>query len=172
MEETKTIRPARPPQRGQQRVRDRDLAEHVDLELAPHVVGAEELERAADADAGVVHERVEPAGTLLVDEGRGRPHLVRVGDVEPQRGQLARTADGCRERLTGGGIADAREHGPTGSDEPQGARPADPRRCAGDQSERHGRDANRPAASEDVHEDSHRPRTGPPRMCGDADPRR
>ena len=57
--------PARGAQGGQQRLRDGDLAEHVDVELLAQVVRMDQLERAAVADAGVVDERVEATGRRL-----------------------------------------------------------------------------------------------------------
>ncbi len=51
--------PVRAAQRRQQRLRDGHLREHVDIELPAQVLVRDQLERAADADAGVVDERVE-----------------------------------------------------------------------------------------------------------------
>src|SRR5690606_923364 len=50
----------------EERLRDGDLADHVDLELAAQLFGREELERAGDRDPGVVDEPRESGAALAL----------------------------------------------------------------------------------------------------------
>ena len=98
--------------------------------------GAEQLQRAAIADAGVVDERVEPAGRVAAAElcdARGRlADLLEVGHVEQQRVQTpARLLR--REALAGLFVAHAGEHRPAGGGEVQRRRLADARGRTGDE---------------------------------------
>ena len=83
--------PTGAPQRRQQRARDRDLPEEVDVELAAPLLVGEHLQRPADADPGVVDERVEPAGRR-----RGARRLGRGGDLRRRRSRRAAAARSAR----------------------------------------------------------------------------
>ncbi len=78
-------------QRRQQRLRYGDLPEHVDVELLAQVVGVQHLEWPAVADAGVVDERVEPAG-------RGVAISAKLADAP---GHLAICAKSVTSSVTG-----------------------------------------------------------------------
>ena len=90
--------PARAAQRGQARLRDRELGDDVDLELAAQLVQRHVFERSADRDARVVDEPVE---ALEVERGE----VLGVRDVELDG------PHGRAERLPRGRVAHAGEHG-------------------------------------------------------------
>ena len=75
--------PARGAQLRQERLRDGDLADQVDLDLAAEVVDRLVLDRRGDGDAGVVDEAGEaapPVASRTVARRRG--DRVRVGHVD------------------------------------------------------------------------------------------
>jgi hypothetical protein len=106
----------RAPQVRQERLRDGDLADDVDIELAPELLQGDELERHRNRDAGVVDESIEP-----VDPLRRGANLLLARDVEQDllaaARRVARAADSC-------------ENAPTVGDEPCDASRADPGGCA------------------------------------------
>ena len=120
-----TTRPGPRRRAGQQRLRHRQLADHVDLELAAQLVERDELERDRDRDAGVVDEPVQ----RLVGDGLGCGRdVVGIRDVEHQR------LEPCCAEAFGVLVApDARQHAPAGAAQVQRARFSDPRRGAGDE---------------------------------------
>jgi len=129
-------------QRGQHRLRDGDLADDVDVELAANVVDGNQLERTADADPGVVDERVESTRAGAASRGQQRGgvcDLPRVGHVEGDR------LDACAATLGRFGgepapgriVAHAREHRPACAREPQRGRLSDPGGGARDEGRRH-----------------------------------
>lgn len=68
-------------ERGQERLRDRDLPDDVHFQLPAELLDRDELEGRSDRDPRVVHEPVQrPTDSL-----RGKGNLVGVGDVELQR---------------------------------------------------------------------------------------
>ena len=93
------------PHGGQKRLRDRELADDVDLELAAELVERQVLERRRDGDAGVVDEAVEPLADHAGRAGDERP----VGDVEQHLGGAGRRVPA---------LPNAREHAPAGASEP------------------------------------------------------
>ena len=133
--------PVRGAQRGQQRLRDGDLPEHVDVELRAQVVGVNQLKRAAVADAGVVDERVEAPGrrrhrhrpVAQLGDAPGRfLDLLEVGDVENQR-QHAPGGRFAGEPRAGLVVAHAGEHRPAGFRQAQRGRLADSGGGSGDE---------------------------------------
>lgn len=123
--------PGRGPDLRQDGLRDGDLAEQVDLELAPEVRDGDGLDGAEHADPGVVHDGVEALGQDIDERGDVRC----VGDVEP---------DGCDARvlhyesLAAGAVADAGEDRPVGACQSERDRLADPSPGSGDECCRHG----------------------------------
>jgi hypothetical protein len=109
--------PARPPEVREERLRHRDLAGDVDLELPAQLVEREELQRHRDRDPGVVDERVE-----LADPLGGACDPAGVGDVEPD---LLGPGGRCAV------APDAGEDPPPRRDQAPRARCADSRRGAG-----------------------------------------
>ena len=53
------MRPDGGAERREHRLRDSDLADYVDLELAPEVIDGQRLDYAANRDAGIVDEHIE-----------------------------------------------------------------------------------------------------------------
>ena len=73
-----------------------DQPEHVRLELPPHVIEVERLDRTRLAVAGVVDKHSDGALCLL-DGGHGRAHRLLVGHIERER--AAATVGQIRDRL-------------------------------------------------------------------------
>ena len=63
--------PARPPQQRQEGLRDRDLADDVDLELLAHLVEGQEFQRPGHDDPGVI-DQARQAGLVRRPPRRGR----------------------------------------------------------------------------------------------------
>ncbi len=131
-------------QRRQHRPGDGDLREHVDVELPAQVVLHHQLERTADADTGVVDERVEPTrhGRAAicrdpVHPRRGLADLRGICHIEAERDHPLRARAVAQQPLAGVPVAHAGQHGPAIPGEPQGRRTADARRCSRDQREPH-----------------------------------
>ncbi len=136
---------ARPDER-QEGLRHRDLADHVDLELAPQVGKRKKLDRPRHDDAGIVDEprqsrRADDAGDRA---GRGG-NRQRVRDFERDRSESRRAL-----RLEGLGVglpADPGEDSPAEAVEVERARRADARRRARDHHRPGGRRAQRASES-------------------------
>ena len=83
--------PSRDAEQRQHRLGHRDLADHVDLQLAAEISEGQELERPRHHDAGIVHEAGEPAAS---HHGGHRARRARdgggVGDVDRHRGEQRR----------------------------------------------------------------------------------
>jgi hypothetical protein len=99
---------ADPGQEGLQAVHD---AAQVHREPEIPVFVRDALERALDADAGVVHEHVHLA-ELALGLGRSGPHRRTIGDVDAYRMDAARLAAlfETRERFVDVILAQVREH--------------------------------------------------------------
>src|SRR5690606_28824511 len=75
----------------EERLRDGDLADHVDLELAAQLFGREELERAGDRDPGVVDEPRESGAALALRDAVRRPgDRVGIRHIQTDRGEPVR----------------------------------------------------------------------------------
>ncbi len=72
----------------QERLRDRELSRHVDVELRAELIDRQKLERPEKPDARIIHEPSEPGFTDDAFDGAHclGDHL-RVGDVEKERRQ-------------------------------------------------------------------------------------
>ena len=139
--------------RGQHRLRDRDLGDQVDLELAAEVVDRQRLQRPRDRDAGVVDQAVEAGAVrVLRNPSRRRRDLLLIGDVEEERAGAGRSHS--RERSHVLLPADTGVDPPSPGVEPEHRRPPDPGRGAGDQGGSHIRQAIRatsaPASGRDA----------------------
>lgn len=70
----------------EERLRDRDEAEHVDFELPPPVGEGQEFDRPRDADSGIVHQTGEAAFSNHGCHGMtGCRDRGRIGDIEANR---------------------------------------------------------------------------------------
>jgi hypothetical protein len=128
--------PLRRAQRRQHRLGDRNLAEHVDVELTLQILSLDQLQRATDPNARVVDQRVQAAARrarhLMHHPLGGLGDLSRVGHLERDRHHGARLGL-QREALARGRIAHAGEHRPSPVGEAQSGRTADTRRGACDE---------------------------------------
>jgi hypothetical protein len=113
----------------QERLRDPDLADHVDLQLTSQVVQRQELQRPGNGDAGVVDKATQARATRLAGDGlrrRGHGRLVRhIDDQRRDAGRLSQLI--CVRRL-----AHASEDTESHSGQPHSGRPPNARRSAGD----------------------------------------
>ena len=128
--------PAGAAKRRQQRAGDGDLTEQVDVEQAAQVGFGDQLERTAEPDAGVVHERVQRPGRLLLDQYTSALDLRGVRHVELQGVYPPGERCPC-ELLADSHVAHAGEHRPAGRREGDRARPPNPARGARDQRSGH-----------------------------------
>jgi hypothetical protein len=114
----------------QQRLRHRELARHIHLELRPELSQRQELERARDANAGVVHQTGQPRCADGRGDGLGRgPDRRLIGDVEQHRSEALRA-----RRAQRGAVLDAAHAGEdlkVQRGQVQSAGPSDPARRPG-----------------------------------------
>src|SRR5579859_3159341 len=75
-------------QEGEKRLCDRDLSDHVDLELLAHLAKREKFKRARDSDTGIIDYPCQPC---LSDSGGngiyGRVERGCIGDIKQNGGQ-------------------------------------------------------------------------------------
>src|SRR5215471_7741496 len=88
-----------PPEGGERGAGRIERAEVVDVHQLPHLVRADVVDRAVDAEAGIAHHHVEPAEAFHrpFDEAR---HRRFAGDVGDERQRLA----ACRRDLAREGL--------------------------------------------------------------------
>ena len=123
-DETKTTRPRDARSRGEHGLRDGELADHVDLELAAQLVQWQSFKRPADHDAGVVDDGVEAWGKHPVERRDWAASVMSSGD-------------GSRARRRRAVPADAGVHVPARAGEPRRDRRADAAGRARDENGRH-----------------------------------
>ena len=83
----------------ERRLRAQERAGQVDVDDVPPLLERQVLERAADADAGVVEQQVDAAERAPCVAANSASHRRRVGDVGRHRERARRVAAGVDDRL-------------------------------------------------------------------------